>query len=138
MIGSVNFCQCEGGWGPQNVIILEWASMRWARSCGMRIQLVKCNIMQTTYPRKLLKKRHRLKVRSNSFSLRVIDSWNALPESVVMAPSLNCFKSRLNLHWKNHPYKFDPWCYIPGPKPRDYYHNAPTEAVLSCSGVPVM
>ena len=43
------------------------------------------------HPRKLLKKRHRLKVRSNSFSLRVIDSWNALPESVVMAPSLNCF-----------------------------------------------
>ena len=71
------------------------------------------------HPRKLVKKRHRLKVRSNSFSLRVIDSWNALPESVVMAPSLNCFKSRLNLHWKNHPYKFDPWCYIPRPTPRD-------------------
>ena len=31
------------------------------------------------HPHKLLKKRHRLKVRSNSFSLRVIDSWNALP-----------------------------------------------------------
>ena len=72
---------------------------------------------------------HRLKIRSNSFSLRVIDSWNALPEHVVMAPSLNCFKSRLNLFWKNHPYKFRPWCYSPGPKPRDYYKNAPTEAV---------
>ena len=78
---------------------------------------------------KFAKKRNRLKVRSNSFSIRVIDSWNALPESVIMAPSLNCFKSRLNSHWKNHPYKFDPWCYIPGPKPRDYYQNAPTEAV---------
>ena len=78
---------------------------------------------------KLAKKQHRLKVRSNSFSLRVIDSWNSLPETVVMAPSLNCFKSRLNTFWKNHPYKFDPWCYIPGPKPRDYYYkNAPTEA----------
>ena len=41
---------------------------------------------------KLAKKQHRLKIRSNSFSLRVIDSWNALPEHVVMAPSLNCFK----------------------------------------------
>lgn len=78
---------------------------------------------------KFAKKQHRLKLRSNSFSLRVVDSWNALPESVVMAPSLNCFKSRLNLHWKNHPYKFNPWCYIPGPKPRDYYQNTPTEAV---------
>ena len=78
---------------------------------------------------KLAKKQHRLKIRSNSFSLRVIDSWNALPEHVVMAPSLNCFKSRLNVFWKNHPYKFSPWCYSPGPKPRDYYKNAPTEAV---------
>ena len=43
---------------------------------------------------------HVLKVRWNSFSLRVIDSWNALPENVVMAPYFNCFKSRLNTHWK--------------------------------------
>ena len=78
---------------------------------------------------KLAKKQHRCKVRSNSFSLRVIGSWNALPENVVMAPSLNCFKSRLNTHWKNHPYKFNPLCYIPGTKPRDYYKNTPTEAV---------
>ena len=75
------------------------------------------------------KEQHRHKVRSNSFSLRVTDSWNALPENVVMAPSLNCFKSRLNTHWKKYPYKFNPWCYIPGPKPRDYYKNMPTEAV---------
>ena len=86
----------------------------------------------------LVKKRYLLKVRSNSFRLRFIDSWNALPECVVMTPSLNCFKWRLNHHWKNHPYKFDPWCYIPGPKPRDYYQKAPTEAALACSGVPVM
>ena len=79
---------------------------------------------------KFAKRRHRLKVRANSFSIRVIDSWNSLPESVIMAPSLNCFKSRLNSHWKFHPYKFNPWCYDPGPKPRDYYQyqNAPTEA----------
>ena len=77
---------------------------------------------------KFAKRRHRLNVRSNSFSIRVIDSRNSLPESVIMAPSLNCFKSRLNSHWEFHPYKFDPWCYDPGPKPRDYYQNAPTEA----------
>ena len=34
----------------------------------------------------------------------MIDGWNALPDSVVMAPSLNVFKSLLN---KNHPYKFN-------------------------------
>ena len=77
---------------------------------------------------KFAKRRHRLKVRSNSFSIRVIDSWNSLPERVIMAPFLNCFNSRLNSHCKFHPYKFSPWCYDPGPKPRDYYQNAPTEA----------
>ena len=61
------------------------------------------------------KKQYRLKVWSNSFSLRVTDSANALPKNVVMAPFLNCFKSRLNTRWKNQPYKFNPWCYIPGP-----------------------
>ena len=37
---------------------------------------------------KFAKRRHtcRLKVRSNSFSIRVIDSWNTHPESVIMAP----------------------------------------------------
>ena len=83
---------------------------------------------QSGHQFKLAKKHHRLKLRSNSFSLRVIDSWNALPEHVVMAPSLNCFKSRLKVFWKNHQYKFSP-CYSPGPKARDYYKNAPTEAV---------
>ena len=31
---------------------------------------------------KLAKRQHGLKVRANSFSIRVIDSWNSLPESV--------------------------------------------------------
>ena len=77
---------------------------------------------------KFAKRRHRLKFWSNSYSIRVIDSWNSLPEGVIMAHSVNCFKSRLNSHWKFHPYKFNPWCYDPGPNPRDYYQNTPTEA----------
>ena len=52
---------------------------------------------------KFAKRINRLKVRSNSFSIRVKDSWNSLPESVIMAPSLNCFKSRLNSHWNSMP-----------------------------------
>lgn len=63
---------------------------------------------------KLFKKRARLNVRINAFSLRVIDSWNSLPNSVVLAPSLNSFKSRLNVHWRSHPRKFEPACYAPG------------------------
>ena len=49
---------------------------------------------------KLAKEQHRLKVPSNSFSLRVNDSWNASPENEGMAPSLNCLKSRLSTHWR--------------------------------------
>ena len=72
---------------------------------------------------------HSMKLRSNSFSICVVDAWNSLPISVVTAPSLDSFKARLSSHWKSNPYKFNPWCYIPGQKPNNYnYKKAPTEA----------
>ena len=40
------------------------------------------------------------------YSQRVINTWNSLPESVISAPNLNCFKSNLNkANW--HSYKFN-------------------------------
>ena len=63
---------------------------------------------------KLFKKQYRFKLRSNSFSIRVVVAWNSLPDSVVKVLSLDCFKARLNSHWKSNPYKFNLWCYIPG------------------------
>ena len=42
---------------------------------------------------KLFKRRSRLKIRENSFSNRVVDTWNSLPEQIVQAPYLNCFKT---------------------------------------------
>ena len=62
---------------------------------------------------KLFKRRSRLNIRKNVFSNRVVDTWNNLPSSVVEAPSVNSFKSRLNRHWTNHPSKFNPPRYIP-------------------------
>ena len=56
--------------------------------------------------------------RANSFSLRVIDNWNMLPASVVMAASIESFKSRLNKHWLKHPSKFTASCYTPGQQTR--------------------
>ena len=50
---------------------------------------------------KVTKKRCRLHVRSNYFSHRVVNLWNSLPENTVTAPNLNCFKSRLDAHWRN-------------------------------------
>jgi ribonuclease P/MRP protein subunit RPP40 len=43
---------------------------------------------------KLVKARCRLDIRKNFFSQRVINSWNSLPEVVVEADSVNCFKNR--------------------------------------------
>ena len=49
---------------------------------------------------KINKHRCRLNLRNNSFSHRVVNDWNSLPESVVTAPTVNCFKNRLDKHWR--------------------------------------
>ena len=48
-------------------------------------------------------------VRENSFSVRIVKMWNALPEEVVLAPSTNAFKNRLDKHFhgKDIVYNFD-------------------------------
>ena len=60
------------------------------------------------HSKKLYKRPCKKHLVSGYFSNRVITPWNALPEHVVSAPSVNCFKARLNQHWKNHPRKFEP------------------------------
>ena len=65
------------------------------------------------HPLKLFKRRCRVNVRANSFSMRVIDTWNSLLPNVVLAPSVDSFKSRLNKYWHGHPLKFEASCYIP-------------------------
>ena len=46
---------------------------------------------------KLKKRGHwRTLVRANTFSVRVVNSWNSLPEDVVNAPTISLFKSRLD------------------------------------------
>ena len=53
------------------------------------------------------------------------------PETVVMAPSLNSFKNRLNKAWKNHPSKSSAQCYIPRMPTRIVQHtNESQEAEL--------
>ncbi len=50
---------------------------------------------------KLAKDYSRTEVRQAFFSNRVVNEWNRLDEAVVMAPTLKCFKSRLELGNKN-------------------------------------
>ena len=49
-----------------------------------------------------LKKREHLRTttRANTFSVRIVNTWNALPEHVVTAPSISAFKQRLDRHWQ--------------------------------------
>ena len=42
-----------------------------------------------------------------------------------------CFKKKKKKKKKKHPYRFSPWYFCHEPKPRDYYKNAPTEALHS-------
>ena len=45
---------------------------------------------------KIFKERANLNIRKFGFPHRVVDIWNSLPENVASAPSLNCFKNRLD------------------------------------------
>ena len=50
---------------------------------------------------KIEKKRHwRTNLRANTFSIRVINHWNGLPEEVVCSPSVAVFKERLDKYWE--------------------------------------
>ena len=61
---------------------------------------------------KIYKQHSRIDIRKYSFTQRVVDHWNALPEEVMSAPSVNSFKSKLNSSW-NVSFKFEPNCYGP-------------------------
>ena len=50
---------------------------------------------------KLYKPRCHTGLRQNFFSVRVINEWNKLPQSVIEAPSVNAFKIRLDKYWSD-------------------------------------
>ena len=52
------------------------------------------------HPYKLVKNRARLDIRKYFFSNRVVNTWNSLPENVVMAETVNSFKARLDAYIK--------------------------------------
>ena len=53
-----------------------------------------------SHPLKLAKKKASKDTSLNKFSTRVVNDWNSLPSHVVMAPTTNDFKSKLDEHWK--------------------------------------
>ena len=52
------------------------------------------------HSQKIFKKRSRLKIRRTSFSQRIVNDWNSLPENIVDSETLDQFKARLESHWK--------------------------------------
>ena len=47
----------------------------------------------------IMKRRSRLNLRKYSFSERIVNHWNSLPDAVVIAPTIKTFESRLDKHW---------------------------------------
>ncbi len=55
---------------------------------------------------RLLKPRALTSFKQYSFSHRIVNMWNDLPDDVVLADSINVFKNRLEEHWKFKDFKF--------------------------------
>ena len=53
-----------------------------------------------TNTKKIVQQRANTELRRNLFSIRVAKVWNRIPQKIVMAPSLNSFKNRLDKYWK--------------------------------------
>ena len=53
------------------------------------------------HPFHLYQKRCRLEIRKHSFTQRVVKPWNNLSREVVMAATLNEFKSKLDIEWQD-------------------------------------
>jgi hypothetical protein len=50
---------------------------------------------------KLKVQRAKYDIRKYSFPLRIVNTWNSLPEAVVSSESINTFKNKLDNFWKN-------------------------------------
>ena len=56
---------------------------------------------------KLIKPRALTSHKQFSFSHRVINNWNELPDSVVLSDNLNMFKGNFYLFWKDKDFKYE-------------------------------
>ena len=40
-------------------------------------------------------------MRANFFGFRIVNMWNGLPDDVVLSPTLNSFKGRIDRRWRS-------------------------------------
>ncbi len=55
---------------------------------------------------KLFQHRANHNLRKNFFTVRIVNTWNSLPQHVVEADNIKIFERRLDKFWMNHPLKF--------------------------------
>ena len=60
------------------------------------------------HPFKLKKRHSNLDIRLHSFSHRIVNNWNSLPEETVTSKTILSFEKHLDRAWENHPLKWDP------------------------------
>ena len=65
-------------------------------------QLSSCEYKLRGHSMKLSKERASLDMRKFSFSQRVVQEWNKLPQEVVDAASVNQVKNRLDKFWQRY------------------------------------
>ena len=66
-----------------------------------------CLSLQKINKYKLLNQSFHYDVRKYSFTPRIVNTWNSLPDYVVNVDSVEVFKKRLDKFWSNQPVKFD-------------------------------
>ena len=59
------------------------------------------------HSKKIKKKTSRLNVRKHTFTIRIVEIWNSLPESVIQAKTVKPFEIGLDEHWKHQEGKYD-------------------------------
>ena len=64
-----------------------------------------CTVKRTRgHSLKLQKRMCKSTLRQHYFAFRVVNSWNALPEEIVNAASLNSYKANLDRLWRDRVY----------------------------------
>jgi len=60
---------------------------------------------------KIQKRYCRTKLRANFFGFLTVNMWNGLSDDVVLSPTLNSFKGRIDRHWRSLRYSVFWWCH---------------------------
>jgi len=66
-----------------------------------------CSSVWAPYKKEILRCWKECKLRKYSFTNRVVNICNSLPNKVVLADSVNCFKSQLDNFWQNQDIVYD-------------------------------